>query len=139
MAGIVPAPPVPVCCPVPARPPRTDRKGEGHSFWNGRCGRQASRGEGVGGVLCPEPNWGGGRVVGWRERDREVTVPARALAGEQIEVQTGQVTCPRSHITAVTEVRLKPWTPNFQPRVPALPRQASRWGLGGEPAEPVRW
>lgn len=60
-------------------------------------------------------------------------------AGEQTEVQTGQVTCPRSHSTAVTEVRLEPWTPNFQPRVPALPRQASRWGLGGEPAEPVRW
>ena len=139
MAGIVPAPPVPVCCPVPARPPPHRQERGGPFLLEWKVWEAGEPWGGCGGVLCPEPNWGGGRVVGLRERDREVTVPARALAGEQTEVQIGQVTCPRSHITAVTEVRLEPWTPNFQPRVPALPRQASRWGLGGEPAEPVRW
>ena len=29
--------------------------------------------------MCPEPNWGGRRVTGGREHEREVTVPARAL------------------------------------------------------------
>lgn len=71
-------------------------------------------------------------------RERSPSQPA-PFAGGQTEVQIGQVTCPRSHSTAVTEVRLKPWTPDFQPRVPALPHQASRWGVGGEPAEPVGW
>ena len=82
MAGIVPAPPVPVCCPAPARlPPHTHGQERGGPFllewkvweagepWGG-C---------VGGVMCPEPKWGGGRVTGGREREREVTVPARAL------------------------------------------------------------
>lgn len=76
MARIVPAPPVPVCCPAPARPPPA-QTGKGRAVPSGMEGVGGRRAVGrVWGVLCPEPNWGGRRVAGWREREREVTVPA---------------------------------------------------------------
>lgn len=130
----------PVCRPAPAAQrlpgPSSGRKGEGCSFWNGRCRRQASLGEGEG--PRPEPNWEAGESHNGRSVRGRSPIPAVHFAREQAEVQTEQVTCPRSHGKQVTEVRLEPWAPNFQPRVLAAPyiRPPSQ-GLGGDPAEQV--
>lgn len=79
MARIVPAPPVPVGCPAPARLPPHGQERGGPFLLEWKVWEAGSLGEGGGWVMCPEPNWGGGRVTGGREREREVTVPARAL------------------------------------------------------------
>lgn len=123
------------CLPAPARP-QLGRKGEGCSFWNGRCRRQASLGEGEG--PRPEPNWEAGESHNGRSVRGRSPIPAVHFAREQAEVQTEQVTCPRSHGKQVTEVRLELWAPNFQPWVLAAPYiRPPCQGFGGDPAEQV--